>query len=255
MLLPQEGGNSGHQHHFEFQHSNLRSLLLCVALSFHSVFEVCHWKNKYNCIKKIMLPSNSSRSFNKKNFHLSNLYYCSNLFLQGLAIGLQLSKGDMVTLFLAVMMHKFTIWDKNFYYYYRWWCTRPSWHSASGSTSLKAASRWESWIWGWELFDKRLSKNCLTKYYQRIVLKNIIKGEGFRAVMRYIQLGKSPWCWHRWHFLSNVESNQSNLLRYWTLWSASLPCPEDMQWRSSSMFQHSPWQLTLSSKPRMDVTI
>ena len=97
-------------------------------------------------------------------------------------------------------MHKFTIWDKNFYYYYRWWCTRPSWHSASGSTSLKAASRWESWIWGWELFDKRLSKNCLTLYYQRIVWQNIIKGEGFRAVMRYIQLGKSSWCWHRWHF-------------------------------------------------------
>ena len=41
------------------------------------------------------------------------------------------------------------------------------------------------------------AENCLTKYYQRIVLKNIIKGEGFRAVMRYIQLGKSPWCWHR----------------------------------------------------------
>ena len=162
MLLPQAVDNSGHQHHFEFQHSNLRSLLLCVALSFHSVFEVCHWKNKYNCGKKIMLPSNSSRSFIKRK-----TWTCLICILQGLAIGLQLSKGDMVTLFLAVMMHKFTIWDKNFYYYYRWWCTRPSWHSASGSTSLKAASRWESWIWGWELFDKILSKNCLTNYYQR----------------------------------------------------------------------------------------
>ena len=171
MLLPQAVDNSGHQHHFEFQHSNLRSLLLCVALSFHSVFEVCHWKNKYNCSKKIHVPFYTVIDLLLRSLHLSILYFCSNLFLQGLAIGLQLSKGDMVTLFLAVMMHKFTIWDKNFYYYYRWWCTRPSWHSASGSTSLKAASRWESWI-VWqkiikEFFDKRLSKNCFTKYYQR----------------------------------------------------------------------------------------
>ena len=37
----------GHQHlqQFEFQHSNLRSLLLLVALSFHSVFEARLFSN------------------------------------------------------------------------------------------------------------------------------------------------------------------------------------------------------------------
>ena len=34
-------------------------------------------------VKKFTFPSNSSRSFIKKNFHLSNLYYCSNLYFAG----------------------------------------------------------------------------------------------------------------------------------------------------------------------------
>ena len=119
MLLPQAVDNSGHGHHFEFQHSNLRSLLLCVALSFHSVFEVCHWKNKYNCSKKIMLPSNCSRSFiKKKNFHLSNLYFAGarnrSPAKQG-RHGHALLSGDdaqvynlrqKLLLLLQVMMHK-----------------------------------------------------------------------------------------------------------------------------------------------------
>lgn len=57
-----EGGHH-HLHQFESEHSNLRSLLLLLALSFHSVFE-------------------------------------------GLAIGLQNSKENMLTIFVAVMLHK-----------------------------------------------------------------------------------------------------------------------------------------------------
>jgi len=61
-IVPNQRGHQ-HIHQFESEHSNLRSLLLLLALSFHSVFE-------------------------------------------GLAIGLQNSKEDMLTIFVAVMMHK-----------------------------------------------------------------------------------------------------------------------------------------------------
>lgn len=58
-------GHTDHQHmnHGAFQHSSLRSILLLIALCFHSVFE-------------------------------------------GLAIGLQTDTGEMLAIFMAVMMHK-----------------------------------------------------------------------------------------------------------------------------------------------------
>ena len=58
-------GHTDHQHinHGAFQHSSLRSILLLIALSFHSVFE-------------------------------------------GLAIGLQENSGELLSIFIAVIVHK-----------------------------------------------------------------------------------------------------------------------------------------------------
>ena len=74
-------GHTDHQHinHGAFQHSSLRSILLLIALSFHSVFEV--------------------------RTH-SHLEFGSFVFLKGLAIGLQTETREMLAIFMAVMMHK-----------------------------------------------------------------------------------------------------------------------------------------------------
>ena len=74
-------GHTDHQHmnHGAFQHSSLRSILLLIALCFHSVFEVRSFPPARNC---------------------------SCVILKGLAIGLQTDTGEMLAIFMAVMMHK-----------------------------------------------------------------------------------------------------------------------------------------------------
>ena len=75
-------GHTDHQHmnHGAFQHSSLRSILLLIALCFHSVFEV----------RRLFLQ----------------LEICSCVITKGLAIGLQTDTGEMLAIFMAVMMHK-----------------------------------------------------------------------------------------------------------------------------------------------------
>ena len=194
MLLPQAVDNRGHQHHFEFQHSNLRSILLCVALSFHSVFEVCHWKNKYNCIKKIMLPSNSSRSFIKKNFHLSNLYFAGarnrSPAKQG-RHGHALLSGDdaqvynlrqKLLLLLQVMMHKAIM------------AFSLGLNIAQSSLSVRILNMRLRIVWQniiKELFDKLLSK-----------VKAFVLSCAIFSLASPLGVGIGD------TFLSNVESNQ-----------------------------------------------
>ena len=69
-----------HMNHGAFQHSSLRSILLLIALCFHSVFEVRHL--------------------------FLQLEICSCVITKGLAIGLQTDTGEMLAIFMAVMMHK-----------------------------------------------------------------------------------------------------------------------------------------------------
>ena len=75
-------GHDGHSHghsHAVFNHSSLRSVMLLLALSFHSVFEVAN---------------------------LQVQLFNQHFLLQGLAIGLQDSTSHMMTVFIAVITHK-----------------------------------------------------------------------------------------------------------------------------------------------------
>ena len=89
--INEEPAMQGHSHsHAVASNSSLRSLLLLVALSLHSIFEG---------IKKIIFH----------HFHFCLIIICVFLFYEGLAIGLQDNAEEVLQIFAAVVLHKCVI--------------------------------------------------------------------------------------------------------------------------------------------------
>ena len=87
----------------------------------------------------------------------------SNLFFQGLAIGLQSSKGDMVTLFLAVMMHIAQVYNLR-----QKTTTTATGDDAQGHHGIQPRAQHRSKQPLGENLEYE-AENCLTKDYQIIV--------------------------------------------------------------------------------------